>query len=402
MCDIIINKMQATTTHMKRQLGQFMTPNSIARAVARELGPCDAVVDFAVGEGALLQAVAKLARCPVDLYGFDIDRRRLAEAAANLSNAYLREGNGLTAKLDRRVGMRLGCVGNPPFVGATQDGLHWLAKAFPGLSGKLGTDRAEVQFLARALVTARASKARVVFVMPIGFADGDVYRRIRALLMEQYQLIKAIEVSGGRAFLDTEARTVVLVIDTKGQGGVETEICEMSRADATPRMVLKARLTPGARLDARYHKAMLSGPIGGPQLKDLDVSIDRGVLSRKEAEVLCIPAVHTSDLNRAKNHRITSSIHEAAFEGVLTAKKGDILLPRTGSRVRWEPVMMSSGEAVITDHVFRIRAPAGVRDLVYRSLCHPEFSAWLLGASKGVCATVLTKRELLQMPVFAA
>ncbi len=387
---------------MKRQLGQFMTPTSIARAVARELGPCDAVVDFAVGEGALLQAVAKQARRPVVLYGFDIDRKRLAQAAANLSNAYLREGNGLTAKLDRGVEMRLGCVGNPPFVGATEDGLPWLAKAFPGLSGKLGTDRAEVQFLARALVTARSSGARVVFVMPIGFADGDVYRRIRALLMEQYQLIKVIEVSGGRAFLDTEARTVVLVIDTKGQGGVETEICEMSLAETTPRTVLRSKLTPGVRLDARYHKAMLSGPIGGPQPKDLDVSIDRGVLSRKEAEELRIPAVHTTDLNRAKNRRITSPLREAAYEGVLTAKKGDILLPRTGSRVRWEPVMMSSGEAVITDHVFRIRAPARVRDLVYRSLCHPEFSAWLLGASKGVCATVLTKRELLQMPVFAA
>lgn len=390
------------SNHVKRQLGQFMTPDSIARTVARELGFCDAVVDFSVGEGALLQAVAEQALHPVELYGFDIDCRRLAEAATNLVNAHLREGNGLTAKLALRSGMRLGCVGNPPFVGTTETGLAWLPKAFAGLSGKLGTDRAEVQFLARALVTARASGARVVFVMPIGFADGDVYLRIRAMLMEQYQLVKAIEVSGGRAFLDTEARTVVLVIDTKGQGGVETEICEMSRADATPRLILKADLAPGARLDARYHKAMLSGPVGGPKLKDLDVSIDRGVLSRKEAEELCISAVHTTDLNRATNRRIARPMHEPSHEGVLTARKGDILLPRTGSRVRWEPVMMSSGEAAITDHVFRIRAPARVRELVYQSLCHPDFSAWLHGASKGVCAAVLTKRELLQMPVFAA
>lgn len=387
---------------MKRQLGQFMTPDSIAGVVARELGSCDAVVDFAVGEGALLQAVAKLARGPLQLYGFDIDCRRLAQANGQLGGAQLREGNGLTARLGNRAGVRLACVGNPPFVGATEEGLHWLTKAFPGLTGKLGTDRAEVQFLARALVTARASGSRVVFVMPIGFADGDVYRRIRALLMDYYQLVKAIEVSGGRAFADTEARTVVLVIDTKGHGGVETEICEMSRDDATPRRVLKAKLAPGTRLDARYHKAMLSGPVGGPQLKDLDVCIDRGVVSRKEAEELCIPAVHTTDLNRARNRRITSPVHVPVYEGVLTARKGDILLPRTGSRVRWEPVIMFSGEAAITDHVFRIRAPASVRELIYRSLCHPEFSTWLQGASKGVCATVLTKRELLQMPVFAA
>ena len=38
----------------------------------------------------------------------------------------------------------------------------------------------------------------------------------------------------------------------------------------------------------------------------------------------------------------------------------------------------------------------------FMTLCHPQFSAWLQGASKGICATVLTKRELLQMPLFAA
>lgn len=386
---------------MKRQLGQFMTPDSIASTVARELGPCDAVVDFAVGAGALLRAVAQRACGPVDLYGFEIDGRRRAEAARILRSADLREGNGLTAQLKPRAGLHLGCVGNPPFVGATEEGRPWLAKAFPGLTGKLGTDRAEVQFLARALVTAQASKARVVFVMPIGFADGDLYRRIRASLMEQYQLVKAIEVSGGRAFLGTEARTVVLVIDTKGAGGVETEVSEMSRTDATPRVILKAKLVPGSRLDARYHKAIAAGPVGAPRLQDLEVSVARGLLSRKEAKERCIPAVHTSDLNRARNRRI-AGLSEQTHDGLLTARQGDILLPRVGSRVRWEPVMMSSGQTAITDHVFRIRAPERARDLVYQSLCHPQFSAWLQGASKGICATVLTKRELLQMPLFAA
>ena len=39
---------------MKRQLGQFMTPDSIARTVARELGPCDAVVGLEASIGQLM------------------------------------------------------------------------------------------------------------------------------------------------------------------------------------------------------------------------------------------------------------------------------------------------------------------------------------------------------------
>lgn len=386
---------------MNKRLGQFMTPPGIARLVAHELGSCDTVVDFAAGEGALLRAVQLRARKDVRVIGFDIDKRMTGAAALLLREPVLRTANGLKARLPLLYG-QVGVVGNPPFVGPTFEGTIWLPKAFDGLTGKQGMERAEIQFLARSLCTARAAGGRVVVVMPIGFADGDVYRRIRAFLMQQYHLVRCIEVGAG-VFMDTEARTVVLVIDTACQGGKETEICEIVAGNARPQIVMKAILAPGCRLDARYHKAMGFGPVAGPMLKDLQVCIDRGAFSRKEAKDLNIPALHTSDLGKAQDRRLIAfGGHRAErIPGVITARKGDILLSRTGSRVSWEPVMVHSGEAPITDHVFRIRAPHPVRELVYRSFCHPAFGAWLVGASKGVCATVLTKRELLDMPVFA-
>jgi hypothetical protein len=82
------------------------------------------------------------------------------------------------------------------------------------------------------------------------------------------------------------------------------------------------------------------------------------------------------------------------------AQPGDILLPRTGSRVSWSPVIVESGSAPITDHVFRIRAPSESIDMVRRAFMHPNFTAWLKCTAKGVCATVLTKRELMAMPLF--
>lgn len=384
---------------MNKKLGQFMTPYKIAELVACELGDCETVVDFAVGEGALLHAVQQMYGSKV--IGFDIDRKMVEKSSSALFKPQLHFANGLTSRLSRKLTGRVGIVGNPPFVGATLDGQSWLNEAFCGLTGKLGINRAEIQFLARALVTARDVSGRVVFVMPISFADGDIYCRIRALLMSQYQLIKCIEVPGG-FFADTEARTVVLVIDTAGEGSVETEICEVCAYDMQPRRVVKRVIQPGERLDARYHKAINHGSATGPQLKDLGVTVDRGIYSRKEAENLHIIAVHTSDLNCARDHKLIATAEIADISThVITARKGDILLPRTGSRVRWEPVMVQSGEFPITDHVFRIRAPKRVRQMVCQSFYHPAFSAWLEGVSKGVCATVLTKRELLQMPVFA-
>ena len=378
-----------------------MTPPKLAQLVAAELGSCDTVIDFAAGEGALLRAVQKRARHNVMAIGFDVDAQVLKTAAATLHQAQLRRSNGLTARLNTQALGRVGVVGNPPYLEATSANA-WIAKAFNGITGKLGMDRAEVQFLARSLVTARSTDGRVVIVMPIGFADGDVYRRIRSFLMEQYHVVKCIEVAAG-AFADTEARTVVLVIDTARSKTTETEIYELD-LDGQQSLVLKASLAPGCRLDARYHKAMKQSCPDALQLKDVHVCIDRGVFSRKEAENLKIPTVHTSDLGRAKNQKINVAAARLKDLGtaMITARRGDILLPRTGTRVCWKPVLVESGNAPITDHVFRIRAPKKVRDIVYQSFCHPDFSKWLEGASKGVCATVLTKRELMQMPLFAA
>jgi len=378
-----------------------MTPSSIAGLVARELGDCDTVIDFAVGEGALLHAVQQHHENTVRVIGFDIDQRMVEHAKSFLCGTQLFHENGLTALIKAEMTGRVGVVGNPPFIGASQDGLSWVEKAFGGLTGKLGVNRAEVQFLARALVTARPFGGRVVFVMPVGFADGDVYSHIRAHLTSQYRLLKCIEVPGG-VFTDTEARTVVLVIDTAGEGGIETEVYEVDVCNTQLRRVATRKIKSGERLDARYHKAMQSSATAGPQLRDLGVTVDRGIYSRKEAESLQITAIHTSDLNRAADHKLNAIARKTELhKHVVTAKKGDILLPRTGSRVRWEPVIVQSGEVPITDHVFRVRAPKEVRKMVCQSFYHPLFGRWLEGVSKGVCATVLTKRELLQMPVFA-
>lgn len=387
---------------MKSELGQYMTPPYLARIAATELGTCDTVIDFAVGEGALLNAVKNRSRKPVQLIGLDLDREMVKEASTRIPSALIFNSNGLTARVDQHLYGRTGVIGNPPFLAKSKAGLKWIPKAFIGANGRLGWDRAEVQFLARALVAARKSNGRVVMIMPIGFADGDTYRRLRSIMMEQYHLIKCIEIVGEKTFRNTEARAVILVIDTATDEPGETSICEMGPEDKTPKLIVKSRLSPGSRLDAKYHKNILSTPVGRVLLKDLEVHIDRGGLSRKEAEHLKIPALHTSDLNRANGRKITVPVNATLHNGVLTAHEGDILLPRTGSRLRWEPVMICAGESVITDHVFRIRASEAVRDLVYNSFCHPQFSSWLKGVTKGVCATVLTKSELLEMPLFAA
>jgi hypothetical protein len=385
----------------KKELGQYMTPTVLAKLVAAELGACDAVLDLAAGDGALIKAVSEQSPRAVQCFGFDIDSEAVVNAKERLVNATILNADGLTASLNLAGYGKIGVVGNPPFLNRHPDVNGWIQKVFPGITGKSGLDRLDVHFLARSLFIAREHKARMVLVMPSGFADGEMCRQIRSSLMKNYHLERCIEVSGC-LFENTEAKVIILVVDTTKAPCGETEIVQINEV-GYQLWHKKLALEPGERLDASYHQVCGVETEGFLQLCDLNVSITRGLFSRKEAETLRIEALHTTHLSKAQAGYIADIGAKRDYGNTrcVTANAGDILLPRCGKRVSWSAVVLKEGEMPITDHVFRIRAPEAVRELVISSFRHPMFKHWLGGVSKGVCATVLTKKDLMRMPLFA-
>lgn len=392
----------------KKTLGQFMTPGHIAELLADQVPAWStSAIDLAAGDCALLRALH--ARRPdMQLYGFEIDGKMFQRAKSLLSNAHLTNNNGLVAptRIQSAAKKWMTVLGNPPFTEfqPTLGMQELLQKAFSGLTTNLGRKRSELYFLARSLILAKANQGTVAILMPIGFADGDIYRQYRQILMTQYTVRRAIEIPGS-AFEATEARTILLVIDTRSQGGGDIEIgryCERTHEVET---VFNGALPAGERLDARFHEGQARLAPNTLKLQDVGVTIVRGRLSRKEAKLMKIDVLHTSDLAQSKSGELhltggLPQLSEGKLDPVL-AEAGDILLSRTGSRVSWKPIVVQSGARQITDHVFRIRAPKQSKRLVIEAFSHPEFAGWLESISKGVCATVLTKRELLSMPLFS-
>lgn len=400
----------ASRTSSRKSLGQYMTPGYIADFIAAQLpSDLDAVVDLAAGDCALLAAVRD--RDPqVSICGFEIDTRIYDASKQAFPSAQLVNADGLVASLDGlfRAPVRAAIVGNPPFTEfePNQFTQNLLRNAFPGLTGKMGHKRSELYFLARSLLIAKATKGMVAIVMPIGFADGDIYTQFRRELMSGYAVRSAIEFPP-QTFAATEARTILLVVDTSGVGSNNIQIARYDMRNRKSIVIRSGVLVPGERLDARYHEGRSCVPPNAPTLGDLGVTVVRGRVSRKEAEALNLDVIHTSNLREATlgmldlpHFRTGRNATKSRIEPII-AQAGDVLLSRTGTRVNWSPVVIKSGASAITDHVFRIRIPKRSRNAVLASFRHPSFSTWLESISKGVCATVLTKRELLSMPIFS-
>lgn len=395
----------------RKALGQYMTPSGVARLIASHIpAGTTAVVDLAAGDCSLLRAVAAM-HPSVALYGCEIDGAMHRKGKNSVPAARIRSGNGLDARLRMRAtdNVRVSVVANPPYteMEVTPAMARLLALAFPNLSTKQGYKRAELYFLARSLLIARKTGGIVSILMPMGFGDGEIYRHYRKSLMENYGLLKAIEVQA-KVFGQTEARTVLLVIDTSKS---ETRKVEISRFDAESgktAVIYRGPLDTGARLDARYQVGRTFTETAQCRLADLGVTVVRGRVSYKESRDLAMPAVHTSDLSRAHRGKLDIEVQtkenaeQNAFFSEIVAETGDILLSRTGTRVSWKPIVVNSGRAPITDHVFRIRVPAKQKRRVARAFKHPAFESWLATVAKGVCATVITKKDLMAMPLFEA
>jgi hypothetical protein len=393
----------------RKALGQYMTPGDVARLMASHIpAGTTAVVDLAAGDCSLLRAVADM-HPSVALYGCEIDDGMHRKGQSSLPAARIRSGNGLEARLQIRAAdnSRVSVIANPPYTetDVTPAMSRLLSLAFPDVSTKLGYKRAELYFLARSLLLARKTGGIVAILMPMGFGDGDIYRHYRRSLMANYGLLKAVEVQA-RVFGQTEARTVLLVIDTSKSVTQKVEISRFDADSGKSALIYRGLLDAGARLDARYQEGRIFADSAQCRLADLGVTIVRGRVSYKESRDLAMPAVHTSDLSRARRGKLDievqtrESAEENAFFSEIVAETGDILLSRTGTRVSWKPIVVKSGRAPITDHVFRIRVPAKQKQRVARAFKHPAFESWLASVAKGVCATVITKKDLMAMPIF--
>lgn len=387
----------------RQKLGQFWTPPELAALLTAQLSSRTTLaLDLAAGEGALLDAMRSTSK-KCKLVGCDIDPDAILRAAERIPSIKISLADGLRVAMPRRrTDGRMAAVANPPFGEAEDEilGRALLRKAFPDVESEFGYKRLEMQFLARYLDWAKNVKGVISILMPCGFADGDMYRKFRASMMNSIGLRRVIEIAPS-SFVATEARCSLLVIDGARRSTKSVEICRYDENTKQVELVYEGPIAPGERLDARYHLGKTLVNAQTPTLKDIGVEIVRGTFSHSEARRQQVHAIHTTHLANARHGNLRLRASADYPDDAVIAAAGDILLPRTGTRVSWRPTVVSAGLAPITDHVFRIRSPQTVRQTVRESFNSPLFEQWLGSVSKGVCATVLTKRELMEMPAFA-
>lgn len=151
--------------------------------------------------------------------------------------------------------------------------------------------------------------------------------------------------------------------------------------------------------DFSYHFWSINKQYSDLKISDFNPIINRGKNSKKELHESNIDFIHTSDLSfgfrkgRFKTVSKLSSQYRYAI-------KGDILIPRVGKRCLNKVLLVEKGNIPVSDCIYIIRIEnKDQRNRLLKSLTSKKGRDWIEAHSHGVCAKVISKRDLLEYKI---
>lgn len=215
--------------HARRALGQFFTPLTVGRAMARWLLASQPrlVLDPGCGSGSLLVAAAQERTQATRLLGLDVDPLAIAMADSNraarqLEHLELRTSDFLLDRLPERPEA---VICNPPYT--RHHALTSEAKAaiHAGFASRLKVELSQlaslhVLFLVRSLEVTPA-EAALAFVTPGHWLDMNYARKIKKLLLKQAHVEAIVRFPADELLFDHAVTTATITLIRKGADGTQ-------------------------------------------------------------------------------------------------------------------------------------------------------------------------------------
>lgn len=386
------------------RLGQVFTPESIANLLVETMPTPSKgirqIIDLGAGEGALTRAALKR---------FPRSKALLVETDSFYASALLTTMpkcvsviHGDALETGWEAGLNAGILlSNPPYgtLPLSESISNMLAKTNLPVPTNGDWVRGDAAFVARAWMCASKGTSLGLIVASPLIRDHS-FRQLREVLISQIHGLCVTQLDT-RVFHDAEVQAF-LITGMKSPKRKRKVILRKASLDG--RIVDELEIGWNAainRLDFDYYNTMrqlgASSTLTEETLASIGASIVRGSRSHNDFEELGLNAFHTTDFKGFSGELALNDFH-ADFK---TARPGDILIPRVGTRCLQNQAKIVKGEGLFTDCVYRLCVKQEAREKVWKTLSSSFGSEWRLANASGNCAKHLTVQTLLGMPLIA-
>lgn len=390
-------------------LNRFYTLTSVGELLTdllENLNP-STVVDLGAGHGSLSASVAK---CWPDaqFLTVDIDDECQLPLKQNIFHAgALKHKHQIADVFDAKLPQTIPFAGsidlavcNPPFFRPEwkREFLDILEDAdMVDACSSIKDVTAELIFLAQNLRLLKTG-GTLAMIAPDGMITGKKTESFRRALIEKFSIECVLQLPP-KSFHDTEARCFILVFKKARPLNKKIKIQRFDYESGLSIPLEITNLEAINRLDYDFHFAKKSSEYKATSLRLLGAEIKRGSLSNTKARYANLPVFHTTDFAGFVNGEVSFGSTDGYLHPPksVVARPGDILLARVDRKLHEKIAIVTSGEVVLTDCVYRIRVPENSSQAVFNALRSQDGISKLLAVSKGVGARLLGKEDLLDI-----
>ncbi|MDI9257948.1 N-6 DNA methylase [Flavobacterium sedimenticola] len=384
-------------------LAQFYTHDNFSKLLLSKILAKNPkrVLEIGVGGGSLVRAAKKKWKHS-DIIGGDIDSMNVSTLKEEFPSIKLFVINGLSSHLREDLKLELGSVDvaicNPPYMTIKKSDEYGkiLEESLLGCLDSYSQLTSDIIFLAQNLLLLKEG-GELGIIVPDGLLTCQRFSIFREKLLSNYKLTGVIELPS-KIFKKTEAKTHILIIRKSVCSSLSLPIYLANENGTIASKILVKKSALIYRMDYKYHSwKKNSNQKTSNSLLDLNVDIMRGSRSKKQLESLQINYLHTTDL---KNEYCECEfpLHKT-IDYLRYAEEGDLLMSRVGKRCIGKLMYVIKGNIPISDCIYRIRIPFEHRAKVISSLNSKIGKEWINAHSHGVCAKVISKRDLLNYQV---
>lgn len=378
-------------------LAQFFTKEHFSKLLIQniDLKRPKVIVDLGIGDGALTLAAIKKWK-NAKYYGVDVDKDRIDTLNKKLPNVKLHNINSLDISLEKNIKVKMGTVDiaicNPPYLNLKKLPIYKtiLKNAELNYSINIPYYTSDLIFLAQNINLLR-NKGTLGIIVPEGIVCGHNFSLLRRDLLEKHDLKMVIQLEP-KIFNKTEAKTYILIL---GKGKSSSKIVHLCKADLNGKIEHKIQVSKKNlidRMDYRFHSSVCKSN-KGKTLKELGVIIRRGNFTKNELEKSEHAFFHTSSNWNNSSLFLRNNKYNLSKEPVI-AQKGDILIGRVGRNCIDKITIVKRGKIAITDCVYKMSTSKELSEIIFQKLKSTEGKTFLKRILHGVCAQVLSKKDL--------
>lgn len=386
-------------------LGRYYTQDLFSNLLVNQFSSVSPskILDLGIGEGSLMKA-ASARWAKASFYAADIDKSSVSIINKQLPFIKIITADSLNKNIDKKLELKVGSVDiavcNPPYLKLDYQ------KKFNNLFTEANLQNcinlkkvtSDVIFLAQNLRLLKKS-GELGIILPDSILTGHDFQILRQSIISNHFIKGVIELPEN-IFPKTEARTHILLLE-KGFSTYQKVPLYISdkKGQCYDQIEVSTDLL-FQRMDFTFHKwnQKRKTKKNIKSLNEIGAKIQRGNQTHAQLKLYNKPYLHTTNLIHDQTLRFKNSIKHKNLK-IILAEKNDILLARVGRGCVGKTSIIKSGIIPISDCIYRIRVPEDYVIKVWNSLISNSGKAWLKANSHGVCAKVISKKDLLNFPV---